>query len=351
MKKYLLLCSLVLAIFNGSNLFAEETEEETKAKEADKVVAEIRTEVLEEPSEFVKTLRKYDDTDMGISEMKSLVNAGINTKSKSEDSVGHTEAKTFRLNGHTALMIASRLGYTDLVEALIATGADINATNGSNTAVTFAIIDEDPKMLETLLKLGANPDISNNLALKYAIHYNYLDAAKTLLKYEANANIRGSFGGRDQDTGLIYAYKRGHLEMMKVLLDGGANIEEYDLTKDGGTPLIVIANIETTDESKRKLQMDAIDLLIKSGANINATTKTSLRTALMTATSSPLAVHTDEQLEMIKFLLKYKPLLEQKDKDGNTVLDLAYKSKASDMKDTVIDTLVDAGAVRAHDVK
>lgn len=66
-------------------------------------------------------------------------------------------------NGVTPLVIASRLGFVDGVEALLAAGARVDETNNAGeTPLISAVHRRDLGMVRLLLENGANPDRNDN---------------------------------------------------------------------------------------------------------------------------------------------------------------------------------------------
>lgn len=66
-------------------------------------------------------------------------------------------------NGVSPLMIATRLGFSDGVEALIAAGARVDVANDSGaTPLIVAVHRSDIPLMRILLEAGADPDRSDN---------------------------------------------------------------------------------------------------------------------------------------------------------------------------------------------
>lgn len=63
----------------------------------------------------------------------------------------------------TALISVSAAGYTELVRALLAAGADVDAKDfGDNNALVWATINVRPEVVKALLAAGANVNTKNN---------------------------------------------------------------------------------------------------------------------------------------------------------------------------------------------
>ena len=102
-------------------------------------------------------------------------------------------------DGHSLLDKAIRHGYTDIVEQLIAKGADVNApTDGTKeTPLMKAIERQSPTIIALLL--GANAlvnlaDSKGDTALIKAVKANDLRAVKELIKYHADVNLANKDG-------------------------------------------------------------------------------------------------------------------------------------------------------------
>jgi uncharacterized protein len=88
--------------------------------------------------------------------------------------------------GSTPLHFASKGGYTDIVNVLIAAGANVNARNkGALTPLHVAAMVGNLKIVEVLLSKGAEMnalDVAKKTPLQYAIMNNRKDVAAYLKK-------------------------------------------------------------------------------------------------------------------------------------------------------------------------
>jgi ankyrin repeat protein len=77
------------------------------------------------------------------------------------------------------MALAIRLNFTDAVESLIRHKANVNAPNRSGeTPLIIAVQLDKPQIVRLLIKAGANPDITDNLAGLSARDYATRDPRK-----------------------------------------------------------------------------------------------------------------------------------------------------------------------------
>lgn len=107
-------------------------------------------------------------------------------------------------DGFTPLGLATFFGHSETVDALLAVGAEVNAASRETMKLT---------PLASAMAVGRT------------------DIARTLINYGANVNAKGE----NDLTPLHTATARGNLEAATLLLDKGADINAT--TKDGKTPL------------------------------------------------------------------------------------------------------------------
>jgi len=158
--------------------------------------------------------------------------------------------------GHTPLHRAARHGDKELVEFLIAQGANVNAKDCLGcTALGFAGLKD---VAEILLAKGADVNAKNKggyTLLHLAARSGSKERAKFLISHGADVNATNSSGL----TPLLLAYERGDKEVTELLIDEGANIEVRDTW--GRTPLHIAA---------KNGQKDYVELFIAKRADVNA---------------------------------------------------------------------------------
>lgn len=189
--------------------------------------------------------------------VKALVNAGINVNMMVSDRL-------------TALMDAAKEGSKGIVKMLIAAGANVNDQKFGRSALWHELhshVDNKKlaaKLALILIKAGAdvNEKSKDNSILTEAIGYGHKEVVRLLLDAGANVNVQDSIGF----TPLMEAAQQGDKEIVKMLIDAGADVEAK--AGFGQTALWYVM----PDNRKNKfLIAELISTLIKAGADPNNT--------------------------------------------------------------------------------
>ncbi|MBU0728645.1 MAG: ankyrin repeat domain-containing protein [Proteobacteria bacterium] len=186
-------------------------------------------------------------TDKGYYEIvKLLVEAGaeVNTADKER-------------GGITPLMDAAYKGFPRIVELLLKAGAAVNAVNNDMmTALFFAVQKNNKVVVGILVRNGADPNIASNelgraTCLGFALVKGYIEIARILIESGADINASDKYG-----TPLILAIK-GHFKgTARLLLEKGASIHLSNAF--GQTPLMWAA---------REDEIDFVELFLEQGAD------------------------------------------------------------------------------------
>lgn len=157
-------------------------------------------------------------------EARSLLAAGLDVNARDDDR-------------RTPLAAAAVAGRIDLVDMLLAAGADLERTSGRRS-MTPLLAGLDAIQEETALGLldrGADPfavDKNGENALIWAAFNGCERVVRRLLADGADPDFRRHDGG----TALMSAAAKGRLEIVRCLLDGGADPNLRD--RNGATALV-----------------------------------------------------------------------------------------------------------------
>eukprot|EP00004_Rigifila_ramosa_P002549 TRINITY_DN12679_c0_g1_i1.p1 TRINITY_DN12679_c0_g1~~TRINITY_DN12679_c0_g1_i1.p1 ORF type:complete len:559 (+),score=168.21 TRINITY_DN12679_c0_g1_i1:8-1684(+) len=177
----------------------------------------------------------------------------------------------------TILFVAARMGRADLVEYLLAKGANVTQEN----------------------KHGWTPVL-------VATEYNANEVVPLLIEHGADVNTAHPFDG---ETILSVATRKGHTEIVEFLIENGANIDAGD--KDGMCGLHLASKQHSIYNSQTKI----LEIFVAKGANLNLQTKygyTPLHFACVTGSD-----------QIVAALLKYGALTDVLDEDGMKPIDYA----------------------------
>lgn len=175
----------------------------------------------------------------------------------------------------TPLSIAALNGRRDIVELLLAQGADLNKGDEQArwTPLARSIVGGETEIAELLIGRGADVNLTTKKGfspLMSAICM-HLSPLVTLL-LDRGAAVDG--GTEDGDTPLIFAARAGSMEIVKSLLDRGAGLDVQ--TKAGESALMAAATAR---------HEECATFLVDRGANVNLSSKKGW-TALLAAIDS-----------------------------------------------------------------
>lgn len=221
------------------------------------------------------------------------------------------------LNNELLVEILSvRTDNIEKIADLLKRGADVNAKDGSTTALAFAAANRKTEVVELLIKNGA--DLNAKLP-RYGTILNYIlsyydsktpEIAKLLIENGADVNVKNMAG----QTPLMNAIYTGYKETAELLIEHGADINAK--APSGDTILI---------DTIYGVNPGMAELLIKNSVDINAKGKNE-------GTALQAAVRTGNK-KIVELLLKNGADIYAKDIFGLTAKDYA---NGEDIKEMLI---------------
>lgn len=230
----------------------------------------------------------------------------------------HVNAKTPQ--GNTPLMYACAGGHIDVVKLLIENNANVEDHNANGhtplmEAASAGHVAVAKILVENGASINSHSDEFKESALTLACYKGHLEMVRFLLEAGADQEHKTE----EMHTALMEASMDGHVEVARLLLDSGAQVNmpadsfESPLTLascGGHVELAMLllergANIEEVNdegytplmEAAREGQEEMVALLLSQGADINSQTEETQETALTLACCS-------NSLEVAEFLIK-----------------------------------------------
>ena len=190
----------------------------------------------------------------------------------------------------TALHVAARTGTIEIANLLLEAGAEINMplpSSSSQTALQFAIADSSITMVQFLLNKGADPrvwpaglpmnsksilhtfvhmEILNALAVAGAdfnriVEVYWLDFTREIMQKSLDSGALIHWTAEQKGHLLQIAVERGYIDIIKEMLDAGADVNTPAAYYRGRTALQMAAEKGLTD---------IVTLLLSYGADVNA---------------------------------------------------------------------------------
>ena len=264
---------------------------------------------------------------------------------------GHSETLTFLLEKGMKPDLADEQGYTPLLDAalggnvaeierLVEAGANIRAVTDSGAGIVMLALQSlKPDVVTLAMDKGAPTDGTDprgRTALELAVSNGFTDIARRLISDTDDVNKPLNAAGA---TLFLEAVRSGHLAMVELMLDHGADIKAKDLygstalmtAASTGNALVVKyllktgADIKPSDNSGASALMRAaignhdniIDILLTAGAEIEHKNNEGM-TALIHATQLEL-------LEAVQTLLDNGADINATDNYGKTSRDIAAR--------------------------
>jgi ankyrin repeat protein len=224
-------------------------------------------------------------------------------------------------DGWTPLMSAAQNGHKDVVELLIAKGADANAKDKDGwTPLMSAAQNGHKDVVELLIAQGADVNAKDKdgwTPLLLAADTGHTNVVELLIAQGADVNAKH----KDGWTPLLLAADTGHTNVVELLIAKGADVNAKH--KDGWTPLHLAA---------QNGHKDVVELLIAKGADVNAKHNDGWTPLHLAAQNG----HKD----VVELLIAKGADVNAKHKDGWTPLILAARYRHMD----VVDLLIASGA-------
>ncbi|XP_019763189.1 ankyrin repeat and KH domain-containing protein 1 isoform X1 [Dendroctonus ponderosae] len=219
--------------------------------------------------------------------------------------------------GYTPLMEAAREGHEEMVHLLLGQGANINAQTDETqeTALTLACCGGFTEVSDILLKGGADIELGASTPLMESSQEGHLELVRFLLEYGANVNAVT----QTNDTALTYACENGHTDVAELLIQYGADIEHE--SEGGRTPLM---------KACRAGHLCTVKFLIDKGANPRKQTTNNDHTPLSLACAGG-------HLPVVQLLLENNADPNHKLKDNSTMLIEASKGGHANVVQLLLD--------------
>uniref|UniRef100_A0A672R152 Kinase D-interacting substrate of 220 kDa-like n=2 Tax=Sinocyclocheilus grahami TaxID=75366 RepID=A0A672R152_SINGR len=168
----------------------------------------------------------------------------------------------FHCNSMTALIVAVKGGYTEVVKELLKRNPNVNMTDkDGNTALMIAAKEGYTEIVQDLLDAGTYvniPDRSGDTVLIGAVRGGHVEIVRALLHKYADIDIRG----QENKTALYWAVEKGNATMVRDILQ--CNPDTETTTKDSETPLI---------KATKMRNIEIVELLLDKGAKVSAVDK------------------------------------------------------------------------------
>ena len=253
--------------------------------------------------------KSYDTEDMSIGLLENIKTGNLTTVAR--DLKYGADVNYRSAAGEKPLVVAITKGYLKIAEMLIQAGArlDTDVDANKNTILHYAAYKGHFNSVKLLISAGADLNLKNNqgqTALDFARQFGKTEIVKLILEQN------------NKDNKLLESIESENLELVKQLLESGANVNCYDKQKT--TPLISAAFKGNAKIAK---------MFIDAGANVNAKDL-----------NRNMAIHvaiSKGNIEVVKVLLQSDKLyLSVADNNGYTPLILASAFKNFEMVELLL---------------
>lgn len=270
--------------------------------------------------------------------------AMVSSASTSTTAVVNQESTTKEIRDYGAqyLHVAVEAGHVDMVALLLRLGADANGIgpgcDNQNALCTALLGGKDAGIIQLLLTAGAEVNAEMSCTFRDGLHRNRHHGTalamallgtwenkadetsstviKMLLEHRADANA----ADEEEGSVLQLAVSERHIGATELLLEYGA-----DVNKGGGTygsPLIAAVALAKDNSTGTEF----IEILLKSGADVNAQYPGEYETAFRTA----LSKHKSLGQQIFQLFLAHNANVSATGRDGTQALYVACASGACD---------------------
>ncbi len=209
----------------------------------------------------------------------------------------------------------------EVLDYLVAQGADVNMDNGGTTLMDAVemqqgkdakrVLDFEEYFISSFKpKLDLQRIANNNggfTALQLAAQFGRLDSMALLLDHGATLDLKSLAKG---GTALHYAVYNNQMEAAKLLIKRKANLESTDV--GGQTPLLAAAGLTLPS---------MVQLLVESGAAVNVKSPISVMgTPLVITAGNPNPTNKKNNIAILNYLLSRKADVNFPSGDGTTAL-------------------------------
>ena len=161
--------------------------------------------------------------------------------------------------GLTPLHIAAYRGSFEVVKVILSYDPELEVTTPSgHSALTAAAQYGETEVIRLLLEAGAkinHQTISGDFALQYAVVKNMENMLRMLMEYNPDVNLVGVFG----QTALHYLNSDTSVTIVKILVNGGADLSIRDVDQD--TPIcnaVWSSKLEVLEYLAKKAKLDIV---------------------------------------------------------------------------------------------